>query len=132
MFTSFSQNPQCEGINQSRIIFNSRVADPKRPLYEIKMDPEDSVSYVLEAGEAHGISIDAQFVLFLFKLLFFSDPNSDQFISIPLNFQIANDLNQINVDGNMFLNVEHYNVLQKSYLVTANYFTQALDNLISC
>ncbi|KAF9263736.1 hypothetical protein L218DRAFT_901384 [Marasmius fiardii PR-910] len=52
------QNPQCEGVNQSRILFNAKVASPYRALFNIK---PSSDCFILEAGEAHGISKEAEF-----------------------------------------------------------------------
>ncbi|KAK0459037.1 hypothetical protein IW261DRAFT_1430074 [Armillaria novae-zelandiae] len=57
------QNPQCKGVYQSRYLFDSKVASPQRKLYPIRSS--DKVGqYVLEAGEAHGITNKAEFVVF--------------------------------------------------------------------
>jgi len=55
------QHPQCEGFNQSRVLFNSRVPSPRRQVYPVKYDGEQ---FVLEAGEAHGITFGAQFAVY--------------------------------------------------------------------
>ena len=52
------------------------------------------------------------------------DPNSNQILSIPLNFQDVTDLDQIHVEGNARLHVEHPDRLQRSSLVNARRFTQ--------
>ncbi|PBK59427.1 hypothetical protein ARMSODRAFT_945616 [Armillaria solidipes] len=62
------QDPQCEG-DQLRYLFNSKVTSPSREIYPIHASkPEDRdvtlEQYVLEAGEAHGITKDAEFAVF--------------------------------------------------------------------
>ncbi|KAG7440921.1 uncharacterized protein BT62DRAFT_909433 [Guyanagaster necrorhizus] len=57
-----AQDPQCEGVNQSRYLFNSKVASPQ--LYPIHASSDLPGQYVLEAGEAHGITSKAEFVVF--------------------------------------------------------------------
>ncbi|KAJ7190615.1 hypothetical protein GGX14DRAFT_381985 [Mycena pura] len=58
------QNPQCEGDNQTRILFNSKVASPYRALFNIAPAVSKPGEYILEAGEAHGITPKAQFSVF--------------------------------------------------------------------
>ncbi|KAK0218645.1 caspase domain-containing protein [Armillaria fumosa] len=58
------QDPQCEGVHQSRYLFNSKVVSPQRELYVISASPDTPGQYVLEAGEAHGITRNAQFIVF--------------------------------------------------------------------
>ncbi|KAK0440552.1 caspase domain-containing protein [Armillaria borealis] len=58
------QDPQCEGVHQSRCLFNSKVASPQRELYPIRASSDTPGQYILEAGEAHGITRKAQFVVF--------------------------------------------------------------------
>ncbi|KAJ7141488.1 hypothetical protein C8R44DRAFT_604425 [Mycena epipterygia] len=58
------QNPQCEGDNQSRILFNSKVASPRRALFNITAIASKSGQYILEAGEAHGITHKTEFSVF--------------------------------------------------------------------
>ncbi|SJL15631.1 uncharacterized protein ARMOST_19134 [Armillaria ostoyae] len=62
------QDPQCEG-DQLRYLFNSKVTSPSREIYPIRASkPEDRdvtlEQYVLEAGEAHGITKNAEFAVF--------------------------------------------------------------------
>ena len=76
------------------------------------------------------LSNDAQFVQ-SFLNRYSPDPNSDQTLSIPLNFQNATDLNQIHIEGNACLHEEHLNGLQRSSSVTVQRNTQVLENLIS-
>ncbi|SJL15629.1 uncharacterized protein ARMOST_19132 [Armillaria ostoyae] len=59
-----AQDPQCEGVHQSRYLFNSKVASPQRELYPIRASPGTPGQYVLEAGEAHGITKNAEFAVF--------------------------------------------------------------------
>jgi len=61
--TSFivSQNPQVEGVNQHRYIFDSQVPSPARPSYLARCD-SDSGLVLLNAGTAHGVTIGAEFV----------------------------------------------------------------------
>ena len=58
------------------------------------------------------------------------DPNSNQTLSIPLNFQNVTDLNQIHYEGNAHLHKENPNGLQRISSVTARRTTQALENCI--
>ncbi|KAK0452948.1 caspase domain-containing protein [Desarmillaria tabescens] len=60
-----AQDPQCEGVHQSRRLFNSKVPSPHRELYPIRAsDPKIPDQYDLDAGEAHGITKEAEFVVF--------------------------------------------------------------------
>ncbi|KAK0218653.1 caspase domain-containing protein [Armillaria fumosa] len=58
------QDPQCEGVHQSRYLFNSKVASPHRELYPIYASSDTPGQYLLEAGEAHGITKNAEFAIF--------------------------------------------------------------------
>jgi DNA-dependent RNA polymerase auxiliary subunit epsilon len=60
--TSFivSQNPQVEGVNQHRYIFDSKVPSPACPSYLARYY-SDSGSVLLNAGTAHGVTIGAEF-----------------------------------------------------------------------
>jgi hypothetical protein len=60
--TSFivSQNPQVEGINQHRCIFNSKVLPPARPSYLARYN-SDSGLFILNAGTAHSVTLGAEF-----------------------------------------------------------------------
>ncbi|CCM00513.1 uncharacterized protein FIBRA_02547 [Fibroporia radiculosa] len=55
------QNPQCEGVNQSRILFNARAADQRPLLYKIR---KDGNQYLMSAGAAHGVAAEAQFAVY--------------------------------------------------------------------
>ncbi|KAK0187315.1 caspase domain-containing protein [Armillaria mellea] len=69
-----SQHPQCEGVHKSRYLFDSKVASPTREIYRIRAPVDDdydrhgvmssSEQFVLEAGVTHGITEDAEFVVF--------------------------------------------------------------------
>ena len=56
-----SQNPQCEGVNQHRIVFNAR-APVQRPVYYNIREREGK--YVMDAGAAHGITSGARFEVY--------------------------------------------------------------------
>ncbi|KIK68739.1 hypothetical protein GYMLUDRAFT_1008897 [Collybiopsis luxurians FD-317 M1] len=58
------QNPQCEGDNQTRVLFNSKIAGPRRLLFKIKATASAKNQYILEAGEAHGLTNKAQFTIY--------------------------------------------------------------------
>jgi hypothetical protein len=55
-----SQNPQVEGINQHRHIFNSKVPPPPRLSCLAQYD-SDSGLFLLNAGTAHGVTLGAEF-----------------------------------------------------------------------
>ncbi|KAK0187308.1 hypothetical protein F5146DRAFT_1105099 [Armillaria mellea] len=57
------QDPQCEGVHQSRYLFNSKVTSLQGELYPIHASDTPG-EYVLEAGEAHGIAKNAEFAVF--------------------------------------------------------------------
>ncbi|PBK98277.1 hypothetical protein ARMGADRAFT_1008727 [Armillaria gallica] len=62
------QDPQCEG-DQLRYLFNSKVTSPSREIYPIRASKSEDrdvtpEQYVLEAGEARGITKDAEFAVF--------------------------------------------------------------------
>ncbi|KAK0234529.1 hypothetical protein EDD85DRAFT_922629 [Armillaria nabsnona] len=59
-----AQNPQCEGVHQSRYLFNSKVVNPHSELYPIRASSHTPGQYALEAGEAHGITKNAEFAVF--------------------------------------------------------------------
>ncbi|KAK0486539.1 caspase domain-containing protein [Armillaria novae-zelandiae] len=58
------QDPQCEGVHQSRYLFNSKIVSPQRELYPIRASSDAPGQYILEAGEAHGVTQGAEFVVF--------------------------------------------------------------------
>ena len=58
-----SQNPQVEGVNQHRHIFDSKVPSPTRPSYLARYD-SDSGLVLLNAGTAHGVTIGAEFAFY--------------------------------------------------------------------
>ncbi|KAK0440550.1 hypothetical protein EV421DRAFT_1737216 [Armillaria borealis] len=58
------QDPQCEGVHQTRYLFNSKVASPQGELYPIRASSDTPGQYVLEAGDAHGITKNAEFAVF--------------------------------------------------------------------
>jgi hypothetical protein len=56
-----SQNPQCEGVNQDRILFNSKVPAQGRVFYPVKLDEG---KYIMDGGGALGISEGAEFTIY--------------------------------------------------------------------
>ncbi|EDR13903.1 uncharacterized protein LACBIDRAFT_321574 [Laccaria bicolor S238N-H82] len=55
------QNPQCEGVNQNRIIFDSRAPTTGRVCFPIKMKDSE---YEMQAGSAHGVTEGSEFSLY--------------------------------------------------------------------
>ena len=58
-----SQNPQVEGVNQHRYIFDSKVPPPGRSAYLARYY-SDSGLVILNAGTAHGVTIGAEFAFY--------------------------------------------------------------------
>ncbi|KAG6808941.1 hypothetical protein H0H92_002294 [Tricholoma furcatifolium] len=59
------QNPQCEGINQDRMLFTSKTNDSHYPrMYQIRRANPNQNDYTLNAGEAHGVMADAEFSVY--------------------------------------------------------------------
>ncbi|KAH9485842.1 Metacaspase-1 [Psilocybe cubensis] len=56
------QNPQLEGVNRHRILFNGKVLSPTRNVFKVDLNP--NAQYVLRAGAAHGVSPKAEFTLY--------------------------------------------------------------------
>ncbi|KAK0471041.1 caspase domain-containing protein [Armillaria novae-zelandiae] len=62
------QNPQCEGIHQSRLLFDSRRPERPHELYLIRALSSDvRGQYIMEAGDAHGVTKDDEFAVFADK-----------------------------------------------------------------
>ena len=59
-----SQNPQVEGVNQHRHIFDSTVPSPAHPSYLARYDSGSGL-VLLNAGTAHGITIGAEFAFYV-------------------------------------------------------------------
>jgi hypothetical protein len=60
---AFSQNPQCEGVHIDRTVFDAQAPSIRHILYQVKTENDDG-NIILEAGEAHGITDDAQFTIY--------------------------------------------------------------------
>jgi len=56
-----SQNPQCGGINRSRIVFDGKALTKHRHLYAVR---ESDKGYVMDAGTAHGVTEGAIFEVY--------------------------------------------------------------------
>lgn len=61
----FRQNPQCEGVNQARILFNAKAPSTGRVFYGVHKEGDQ---YVLDAGAAHGINRGAEFAVYSDRL----------------------------------------------------------------
>ncbi|KIM46826.1 hypothetical protein M413DRAFT_23171 [Hebeloma cylindrosporum] len=57
------QNPQVEGVNQHRYIFNSKAPSSDRPSHRARYDTASGL-FLLNAGAAHGITIGAEFAFY--------------------------------------------------------------------
>ena len=58
---NFRQNPQLEGDNKRRIVFNSKAAVWVYTPYTLRLD---SGRYILNAGAVHGVCPDAEFTVY--------------------------------------------------------------------
>ncbi|KDR74093.1 hypothetical protein GALMADRAFT_71556 [Galerina marginata CBS 339.88] len=67
-----SQNPQCEGINQDRILFDAKVVPPSRAIFPVNFMKSNTggLQLVLDAGSAQGITTGAEFAIY--------PPNNDE------------------------------------------------------
>ncbi|KAF8970617.1 caspase domain-containing protein [Flammula alnicola] len=59
-----NQNPQCEGVNQNRFIFNKMVLPHQRAPISVR---SEQGNFILEAGTAQGINIGAEFTIYASK-----------------------------------------------------------------
>ena len=58
----FSQNPQCEGVNQDRIFFNSKIPSRNRVFFKVSLDDNDM--FIMDAGAAHSVTVGAEFTVY--------------------------------------------------------------------
>ena len=63
MSFTVSQNPQVEGVNQHRYIFDLKVPSPAHPSYLARYDSNSGL-ILLNAGTAHGVTIGAEFAFY--------------------------------------------------------------------
>lgn len=56
-----SQNPQCEGVNADRVIFDGLKTRPRILLYEIFKEKD---VYIIRAGEIHGVAAGSEFSVY--------------------------------------------------------------------
>lgn len=75
------QSPQCEGDDQTRLLFDGKV-DLSGKVYPINLG-STSVEYILEAGAAHGIAIDAEFMVYR---------DADKMLKLPLGTLVVDEL----------------------------------------
>ncbi|KAK0502237.1 hypothetical protein EDD18DRAFT_1139863 [Armillaria luteobubalina] len=64
VITSLPDPALCEGVHQFRYLFNPKVASPQHEWYPIRTSSDTPGQYLLEAGEAHGITKNAEFAIF--------------------------------------------------------------------
>ncbi|KAG6913333.1 hypothetical protein DXG01_007621 [Tephrocybe rancida] len=62
------QNPQCKGVNQQCVLFDSKVHNRHLTLHCICKMPGERNKYTLEAGEAHGVTKGMVFAVYRDKL----------------------------------------------------------------
>ena len=55
------QNPQCEGINRSRFVFDAKAQSKRRHLHVVRNGDK---GYVMDAGAAHGVTEGAIFEVY--------------------------------------------------------------------
>ncbi|KAG6914881.1 hypothetical protein DXG01_014760 [Tephrocybe rancida] len=58
------QNPRYEGVKKDCILFNSKVHDRHLTMYRIESIPGTPNEYILQAGEAHGVTKGAKFAIY--------------------------------------------------------------------
>ncbi|KAG6906651.1 hypothetical protein DXG01_012737 [Tephrocybe rancida] len=63
------QNPQCEGVNQHRILFGSKVHNRRLTLYRIQKTSKKQNECFLQAGNAHGVTKGAMFTVYRDKMI---------------------------------------------------------------
>ena len=62
--SAVSQNPQCEVTNENRIIFGNKRVSKRSTSYPLQPIQDSPDSYLLEAGDAHGITPGAEFSVY--------------------------------------------------------------------
>ncbi|THU90085.1 hypothetical protein K435DRAFT_968821 [Dendrothele bispora CBS 962.96] len=82
------QNPQCEGVNQERIFFNSVVSSPRRKLYSVHRNVQKRDHFVLQAGEADGIVRGDEFAIY-------ADRDLTAFIGTVVVSEISSSFNAV-------------------------------------
>ena len=58
------QNPQCEGVFRDRWLFNGNVSDKRTTSGFYKIRKAEGDAYVIDAGEAAGITVGAEFKVY--------------------------------------------------------------------
>jgi hypothetical protein len=61
LFHSLSQNPQCGGYHQDRILFNSKAPNQGPVFYSVRSNDD---LYIINIGAAHGITEKAEFTVY--------------------------------------------------------------------
>ena len=66
MLTLDRQNPQCEGVHDDRVFFNKRCVAKHKVFYDLdsKHIPGNPGTYLLQAGQVHGICNNAEFAVY--------------------------------------------------------------------
>ncbi|QRV77162.1 ICE-like protease (caspase) p20 domain protein [Ceratobasidium sp. AG-Ba] len=65
------QNPQCEGFNRNRVLFNSKLASASPTMIQVRVV---NGSLQLQAGSTHGVTRGARFELYQHHLMHRSNP----------------------------------------------------------
>ncbi|QRV91979.1 ICE-like protease (caspase) p20 domain protein [Ceratobasidium sp. AG-Ba] len=65
------QNPQCEGFNRNRVLFNSKLAAASPTMIQVRVV---NGSLQLQAGSTHGVTRGARFELYQHHLMLRSNP----------------------------------------------------------
>ena len=63
-FHSIRQNPQCEGVFRERSIFNGKASDKGTAGVLYKIRKSEGEAFVIDAGEAAGITVGAKFEVY--------------------------------------------------------------------
>ncbi|PPQ88397.1 hypothetical protein CVT25_011276 [Psilocybe cyanescens] len=100
-----AQDPQCEGLNQNRKIFTSKITGRSRNLYTI-LGSETPGEYSLQAGEAHGIARNAQFAVF-----------ADDRMSLPIGSVVAQKTTAFKTQCAVLDVSETFNLPRSAYAV---------------
>ncbi|KAL0567959.1 hypothetical protein V5O48_014039 [Marasmius crinis-equi] len=82
----YNQNPQCEGMHKTRVLFDTKIASHRG--YCVRASNTYPADLILSAGEAHGIMIDAEFAVY-------SDHEMTQFLGDMKAAEAANPFSMV-------------------------------------
>jgi hypothetical protein len=69
------QNPHCEGVHSDRLFLSETAAERQAAIYEITNRSPQGTEYVIHAGDAIGITIDAEFSVYTERPPVLAPPN---------------------------------------------------------